>query len=328
VLNDDGEVAFSFLLDPLGSPFGMNAALYRRAAGATAPQALVSPDSTAAPGGGTFRGAFEAAIDAGDRVAFTGLTDSDAGYVPGVGSGAYVAAPDGAITAVAAPGDTAPGGGILDHAAGPSINAGGDVAFSAHVSTDPAFCIDGFLDCIASVFVRRAGSGVTEAVARQGAAVPGDDASRYLFALEPVLNDHGDVAYFAKLDPSLDNAILLRRGGATQQIVRDFQTIPDVGTVLLEFPTFRGFAANYAVDNRRQVAFRTLLFDEQSEFGIVTAACVWDAGRIRLLARAGTTVPGVGTIDRILEAVHLNERGQVLLHVDLTDGRRVLLRTR
>ena len=326
-LNDPGDVAFAFTLDPDGRPFGVNTGLYLRSALGGLPSPVVVPDDTPAPSGGAFRGAYEAALNRSRQVAFTGITDTDDGYLPGLGSGVYVAAPDGNVSIVAAPGSAAAGGGTLDFAGGPSINAAGDVAFSAHVATDPSFCLQGFIDCIGSLFVRRGSTMVTEPVARQGAPVPGIEGSSFVFAVEPLVNDRGDVAFLGKLDPSLDNGLFLRTAGTTQLVARDFQRIPDVGDVVVSFPIFRAWMPDYALNNRGQIAFLVGLFDpELGTFG--PAVLSWDAGTIRLVARPGTSVPGVGTIENIYNSLLINDRGQILLQAQLVDGRRVLLRTR
>ena len=67
---------------------------------------------------------------------------------------------------------------------------------------------------------------------------------------------------------------------------------------------------------------------------------VWSDGSLRLVARTGTVIPGVGTVDRVTPAPIVfppsiiptlsggainNDRGQVVFTLTLTDGRVVML---
>src|SRR5439155_21682099 len=53
-LNEQGDAGFVFLLQPAGSPFGVNAGTYRYSHSSRTVSAVVLPGITAAPGGGTF----------------------------------------------------------------------------------------------------------------------------------------------------------------------------------------------------------------------------------------------------------------------------------
>ena len=322
-LNDRGESAFSFVLDPLQFPFGVNAGLYVRPSGGSV-TGLVRPGVTAVPGGGVFRGAFEAAINASRQVAFTALVDTNQGLEAGIGSGVWLAGSTGSIAKVAAPGDLGPGG-TIDFAGGPSINTAGDVAYSAHVVGDEPLCFVGFIDCAASVFVRRGGTGTVETVARQGTPAPGGALDEtFLFGYEPLVNNVGDVLFFGRTNPFLDGGLFIRSGGEYQRIAGS-GIVPGVGNYSIDFPTFRAWAPNYAFNSRRQVAFIAGVASATDFLGPFLLR--WEKGRISVVAEPGAKVPGVGTIATFVDGgVLMNESGQILVQALLEDGRVVLLR--
>jgi hypothetical protein len=305
-LNDAGDVAFGFIRDPFALPFGVNAGLYRRS-GTTGPLApLVIP-------GGTFEGAIEAELNSAGDVAFTGITQTSAGYWPDLGSGVYRTGPG--ITPVAAPGAS-----IFDFAANASINQAGDTAFIGHVAGDPLdFCAPpeaGFIDCLGDVFLRRA-NGTLAAVARHGESVAG--LPPLVVATAPVLNDRGDVAFWGGFD-GLGPALVVQSSDGAHVIAAEGQPMPGGGQLSLPL-SFRTIHHPVALDGAGRAAFAGNLSDGAGVF-------LWDAGRLSEVARTGAALSnGGGIIAEIrTDAVALNDRGQVVFWARLTDGREVLLR--
>lgn len=146
VLNDAGDGAFAFTLEPFGQPTGVNSSVYRLShiSGNVTP--VVVPNVTDAPAGGTFKGvAFNTSLNNKGDLLFSGIIATDKGiHVPGqnytgLGVGVFKADERDRITSIVSPGDAAPGGGHFDHAGssgagGAWINQAGDVAFTAHVA--------------------------------------------------------------------------------------------------------------------------------------------------------------------------------------------------
>src|SRR5437867_3006132 len=116
-LNENGDVAFSFGLEPFALPIGLGAGVYRRSAATGTLQAAVVPGVTLAPDGAPFQGAgFRATLNSVGDIAFAGMVQTSAGIEGPLGIGIFRASPSGAISDVASPGDPAPGGGSFDFA--------------------------------------------------------------------------------------------------------------------------------------------------------------------------------------------------------------------
>ena len=90
-----------------------------------------------------------------------------------------------------------------------------------------------------------------------------------------------------------------------------------------------------------EIVFNALLDTVNGEGVHDTGLYVWSRGSLRLVARTGTVIPGVGTVSQLAMPVITggpppisflpdsgainNDRGQVLFGATLTDGRAVLL---
>jgi hypothetical protein len=96
------------------------------------------------------------------------------------------------------------------------------------------------------------------------------------------------------------------------------------------------------VNNAGEVVFNATLDTDADTDGFPdTGLYLFSHGKVRLVARTGTPIPGVGTIAQLVMAVPLvppppkiffpnsgannNNRGQVVFGATLTDGRGVLL---
>lgn len=343
-INQRGDVAFQFALDPFLLPLGLNSGVYRFSGRTGEGTALVIPGTTPEPGGGVFQGGFiHASInDAGD-VAFSGIVNTTAGIASppspagfDLGMGVYVAEARGGITSIAAPGDPAPGGGTFDFAENPSINDRGDVAFGAHVAgeecLDFATPQDFRIFCAESVYLKKRATGDVLSIAHQGDAAPGG--GTYRLAFGPVLNNRGQAAFIGDLTPAPDAgqslAVFLFSNGTVTPVARPGDAMPGGGTMV----TASFFIANYHVNDHGDVAFNATL--NTATGGVSdTGLYVRSRGRTGLVARTGTVIPGVGTIATLRNtpfettyasgAAILNDRGQVLFTASLTDGSFVLL---
>ncbi len=183
-INDQGDMAFAFMLEPFTLPFGVNAGLYRSSHPTKTVEPLVEPGVTPAPGGGVFAGtSFSARLNNRGDIAFAGiLPDADlAPGAPGVdglglGTGVFVVNGRGRISSIARPGDSAPGGGTFDLAFFPSINDRGDVAFSAHLAGEE--CLfeapqEVVILCSTNTYLKKAGRNEIQLIARQGGPAGG-----------------------------------------------------------------------------------------------------------------------------------------------------------
>lgn len=239
------------------------------------------------------------------------------------------------------PGDPAPGGTIFDFAQNPWINNGGDIAFGAHLAGET--CIDSgdpqsvFVQCAESVYVKRAATGVIESVAHEGDPAPGGGTFDYAFG--PVLNSRGDIAFVGDLTPSpnlgVDLGIFLRAGATTIAVARPGDLMPGGGH-LLTVPFFFG---SYDVNNPGDVSFLGALdTDVNGDKLPDTGLFVWSHGALRLVARTGTVIPGVGTVAHlnnpffvgappadIYDSASMNDRGQVFFEAIMADGSVVIL---
>jgi len=119
-LNNRGDVAFVFLLEPFANPLvGVPAGVYRFSSSAHRVSPVVIPGVTRAPGGGVFAGAsFGASLNERGDLVFSGILLTDKGLPfpeqTGLGQGVFRARRTGAIVSVVSPGDAAPGGGVFD----------------------------------------------------------------------------------------------------------------------------------------------------------------------------------------------------------------------
>jgi hypothetical protein len=345
VLNDAGDLAVDFMLAPAFTPpIGVNVGVYRYRHATNSLGALVVPFVTPAPGGGTFQGSlFHAANNNRGEVAFPGIVKTDDGihidgqpYV-GLGLGIFHVDKQGRITSVVSPGDAAPGGGRFDYATAPWLNDRGDIAFGGHVAGEE--CIDFgvtqdvIIHCGESVYLRQLFPTRLISIAHQGQPAPGGGIYRLAFG--PRLNNRGEVAFIGDLTPapaSLERlGVFLYSKGTTRAIARPGDTMPGGGTMVTATTTPLG----YHLNNRGDVSFAASLDTDGN--GSADAAGLYVAGQsgLRLVARTGTVIPGVGTIDYFsfpgdaslvnFAGAVINDNGQVFFQATLTDGRGVLL---
>lgn len=344
-INDAGDIAVAFTLAPATQPLGVNAGVYRYTRATGTLSAVVVPGVTPAPEGGAFRGAgFHASLNNRGDIAFAGAIPTfngirlDGQAYTGVGMGVFRADKKGRIVSVASPGDVAPGGGRFDFVTAPWINDRGDVAFGAHVAGEE--CLDFGVPqsantfCAESVYLKDAVTGKITSLAHQGQPAPGGGA--YRLAYSPRLNNRGEVAFIGDLTPPpglvQQTGVFLYSKGTVRPIARPGDALPGGGRMVTATNTPLG----YSLNNRGEVSFAASL-DTDGD-GISDAAGLYVAGSVgpmRLVARTGTVIPGLGTIaffsfptdaSRVnFAGAVLNDNGQLLFQATLTDGRGVLL---
>lgn len=292
-MSPGGDVAFSFFLAPFRRPFGRNAGVYLSSGGVT--RAIVVPGVTPAPTGGTFVGTGDlTGMNSAGTIAFNGMIPTTHGISGTLGVGVFVAARNGQISSVAAPGDPAPGGGTFDFASEPAINAAGDVAFGGHVAGRP--CLTTVpqtvaIGCVRDLYVRRGSSGAIERIAGVGEPAPGGGTFRDL--RQPVINVSGDVLFRAVLDTDtgVSTGYFLSRGGIVLAIAREGDPMPGGG----HFVGTSFQPGNWDLNDRGDVAFSATLdtFDNvYGEYGVSDQGLfTWQNGVTSLVIRSGAAVP-------------------------------------
>jgi hypothetical protein len=255
---------------------------------------VLVPTATAAPGGGAFAGTFfHVVLNNQGAIAFSALTATDKGvhiagetYV-GYGVGAYVADAQGKITAVAAPGDPAPGGSTFDYAQNRIINDGGDVAFEGHRVSDP--CGPQLqpqatqIGCDTNVYVKRAASGQIEPIATIGEALPGG--GKLVSGTALGLNNAGDVLLINLLKPDVAGGpvvLYLHSGGQTVRVAGPGDAMPGGGKLTL--------IGTASLNNKGDVVFNAGL--DTKEEGLY----LYSQGTLSLVLKSGMDILGVGTI--------------------------------
>ena len=355
-LNDEGDVATNFGLSPFSFfPIGLNCGTFLFSHNTGALSAIVLPGKTPVPGGGKFAGVFFGpTINNRGHIVFPGIVATDQGiHIPtedyvGFGIGLYLADKKGKISAVVSPGDPAPGGGRFDWAGGPPwLNDRGDVAFCAHIAGEecvaPEFPPQSILiGCLYSLYVKKASTGEILSIAHAGEPAPGG--GTYRQAYSPVMNNRGDIVFVGDLTPAPNTnqvvGVFLNRGGMTIPVARPGDPMPGGG----HFVTGSNILGieQVHVNNPGEVAFNAILDTDVNGDGVPdTGLFVWSNGTLRLVARSGTVIPGVGTIAQLATAVTVipeplafpspnsgaitNDRGQVYFSATLTDGRGIHL---
>jgi hypothetical protein len=159
-----------------------------------------------------------------------------------------------------------------------------------------------------------------------------------------VLNDSGDLVFEGDLTPGAPSSgfgnmgVYLYSKGVNSVIARPGTAMPGGGN----FVTASFFVSGEVhINNSREVAFAAQLdTDDDADGNPDTGLYVWSHGTLKLVARTGTVIPGLGTVQHLATATTgfppppvptpssgalNNDRGQILFCATLTDGRGVLL---
>jgi hypothetical protein len=341
-LNDAGDAVVAFSLDGWAPPDNVSGGLFRFSRTTGTLTADVLPGMPA-PGGGTFQGVlYNTDLNNLGSAVLWGLasgTDLDPSSPPGfngIGSGVYRADAGGALSSVVRPGDPAPGGGVFDAAWNPSLNDRGDVAFGGHVAGEP--CLDFGLPffCGESVYLKDGTTGSIRSIAHVGDPAPGG--GHFTVAFGALVNNRGDVVFLGDLAPYGSNAVLgvfRYSKGSIMAVARPGTPMPGGG----HLATASLFVGTFGLNNSGDVGFAATLDTDDNHDGIADSGVyVWSNGSLRLVARSGMVIPGLGEIAffgfvppsasfpwPIASGGMLNNRGQVILFAMLTDGTGVLL---
>jgi hypothetical protein len=340
-LNDEGDLATGFLLHPFNpnATSGLNEGVFRWShnGGLSA----VALPGQAMPGGGTFEGTYvNYGINNRGDVIYQGLATGSAvssGTPPnysGMSLALYEQSRDGVSTRLVGPGDAAPGGGVFDDAWNGSNNNAGDVAFSAHVQGDPCISIFVPFACGDSQYLRNGVTGAITSIAHQGDPAPGG--GTFSVAFGGLVNGADQVAFEGSTgaDNSPPYNVYQWSKGVITAVAVAGQPMPGGG----DYATSSGNAGTFGQNDRGDVSFTTAL-DTVTNGLNDTGAYVWSHGTLRLVARTGTVIPGVGTIARLGEFLNgggtnppaysmggvMNNRGQVFFTATMTDGTQALL---
>jgi hypothetical protein len=340
-MNDAGDVVAGFQLNPpdQSPPEGIDAGVFRYTASSGTLSAVAVPGQAMPDGGTLLGGGYNFAINNGGDVIYQGIdtgTAISSGTPPnyeGASAGLFEQSKDGVSTRIAGPGDAAPGGGVFDDAWNGSNNNAGDIAFSAHVQSDP--CIDFGIPwaCGDSLYLRNGTTGAITSVAHQGDPAPGG--GTYDTAFGGLVNSADQVTFVANTaaNPSEYN-VYQWSNGVTNSVGIAGEAMPGGG----HFASATGNAATFGQNSQGDVSF-TAALDSVTNGLNDTGAYVWSHGTLQLVARTGTVIPGVGTISYLGEFLNngntnppaysmggeINNRGQVFFTATMTNGTQALL---
>ncbi len=324
-LNDLGDAAFAFSLEPLDFGPPINGGLYRWSHLTALLSPVVVPNVTPDPKGGVFAGiAFDASLNNMGAVAFTGFVTNTP---VGLGEGVFIQRPSGSISTIVRTGDPSPDGGtflLSNPVLGVSLNDVGDVAFVGNTT------VDADADHT-KVYLRRAATGKIQLIPQPAGVLQQSCL---------VVNNRGDIVFGgAYIIPSVafgQGGVYLRSGGKTSIIAKVGDPAPGGGT--FNFITGVSVEEEIALNNVGDVAFgaATTLAD-----GSIDEAVYYYSGatkKLRRLAGIGTVIPGYGAIVSLeqvagaiifppppvggfpLSGMTLNDLGQVGFVATLTDG--------
>lgn len=337
LINEAGTQAFAFLVDAnfdQSRPSGKHNGVFKASTHRSGLTPIVIPDQTLDPSGHPFRGAFlHPSINNREEVTFAGMIETPHGiHLPmqpygGLGLGVFMVDHHGHIKSLAVPGSPAPGGGTFDLAENASLNDRGDVAFGAHVAGES--CVDGGIKqadrlfCGESVYLRRR-DGLVVSIAHQDSPAPGG--GTYRLAFGPLINNREDIVFVGDLStpPSVGTqlGLFIHRHGRTMAIARPGDSMPGGGHM-----SSAGFYVSaYGLNQSGEaVFFAKLDTDDDKDGQPDTGAYTWRDGKLGLVARTGSAIPGLGTVAVVASgngfSVNNNDLGQVAMPVMTTDGK-------
>jgi hypothetical protein len=251
------------------------------------------------------------------------------------------------MSSVVSPGDKAPGpeGSTFDFASSPWVNGGGDVVFIGHVAGEEVVSPDCppqavIINSLGSLYIQDAATGAVRSIAHAGESAPGGGVFRQ--AISPVMNNRGDIVFIGDLttppDANQVTGVYLSSNGQIISIARPGDPMSGGGH-LVTASTLGG--SQIHINNGGEVVFNAVLDADVNGDGTAdTGLFVWSHGGLRLVARTGTVIPGVGTVSNLAMGVIVappppvlvpnsgalsNDQGQVLFGATLSDGRGVLL---
>jgi len=153
-----------------------------------------------------------------------------------------------------------------------------------------------------------------------------------------VLNNNGEIAFNGDLtappDANQKIGVYVYAGGTVSAVARPGDPLPGGGTLV----NASLIGGNVHINDRGEVVFSAQV--DVGDGSLVTGLFQWSKGRLSVIARTGTVITGVGTVDQLASpqlvippppilaptsgAIN-NDAGRVLFQATLTDGSGVLL---
>ena len=339
-MNDAGDIAFGFLLEPSTPVLGVSGGVFRYTAATKKVTPVIVPGDKDADGT-TFVGSFyHSDINNAGVVAASMIIETDQGRCQqgtpceGKGHAVYTVSRQNQIRKVAAPGDPAPGEKkFFDEAVDSNINDRGDVVFGGHVKGE--VCLGENreipIGCFESLYLYTASTGEIKSIAHTGDPAPRGD--KFAIAFMGMPNNSGDIAFIGSTiirpDPLANTGVYLWRGqsGVVEAVAIPGDALPGGGHMT------RATTSQCCVDVNKagEVAFAAQLDTDDDEDRIKdTGVFVKLGGSLRRVVRTGDVLPDIGTVrhvnwtfappDTPAPFVNLNDNGQVLTQVILEDG--------
>jgi hypothetical protein len=258
-----------------------------------------------------------------------------------LGIGIFRADAQGHISSVASPGDAAPGGGTFDAAFESWVNDVGDVTFTGHIAGEESL-VAGFppqavlISALVGLYVRNGGSGAIRTIVHVGDAAPGGGNFRQAF--HSVINNRGEIVFNGDLTPAPGAnesiGVYLYSDGRITSVARPGDALPGGGTLI----NASIVGGNVHINNRGDIVFSAQI--DAGDGSPATGLFQWSRGKLGVIVRTGTVLPGIGTVDQLASpqlvippppivtptsgAIN-NDAGQVLFQATLTDGSGVML---
>jgi hypothetical protein len=330
-----GSVLYSFILSPalMALPFGHTTL----ASGARMRHTIVAASGAAAPAGGTYVLFFKARLSTPPEVAFDAIVSEHTigvfvgdgrttstialGGNPAAGNFGFARNPfitrNGNVVfdangnsiftrntrefvPLVQNGDQAPGGGTMSPEVGTfAVNDGGAIAYGAQLS-----------DSTATQGIFRTNGTETVSIARDDIGAP--TGGSFVFLANPVINNRGQVAFFAKMSGGAADFGIFRGDGWDLMPVFVANQIAPGGETFTDF-------GDPVINAHGQVAAIGSLTDGASSGGLF----VGDGTNAGAIALEGQPAPKGGnyrSYDAFQGPLRLNDRGEAAFHARLTGG--------
>jgi hypothetical protein len=348
-LNDLGDVAFTFMLD---GPNPLEAGLYLYSHETGELSGVMLPGQPV-PGGGTFIGCNNhVALNNRGDIVFTAYVDggfpNDVPPGNGVGTALFVRCAEGRVLSILRPGDSGPGG-KYDFFINPWINDAGVIGFGAHLAGD--FCLpQGSVLCAESMFLWKpigslcpgGAAGESISIARIGDPAP--CGGRYRIAFGAFVNNRDELAFTGDLTDDPDPKVA---GRALGVFLSSASRVIPVGCPGDSMPGGGNFVTGsfqkggHDLNELGEVTFNatldtTHLRKHDGKNVPEQGLYLWSKGNLRLAARTGTMIGGLGRLLAFLQpglylnsfpdsyiwpvpGTAINERGQILTTAAVED---------
>jgi len=285
-LNNAGDAAFAFTLEPLDFGPPIYGGVYRWSHWTRTLKAILTPNVTPDPNGGFFVGAhFCVSLNEFGFTAFTGFVTNTP---VGLNYGVFIQSPFGRISNVVRPGDQSPDGGTFLNAGNPVVlNNLGDILFEGQTTVDAG-------PNYHKIYIKHLLTGALELIPQPTGVA--NEASMWI-------NDFGQVAFGGNFDATAigsgNGAIYLRSRGTTIVLAKTGDPAPGGGN--FSFITGVGIQGQLGLNNWGNVAFEAATDTKDEAVYFYTGF----TKTLRRLVGIGDSLPGIGTITSL-------EQGSVL----------------